>query len=68
MIELRWFNKEHYHAVSDGPYDTARAETISKRVLQIRQIKWRVDASGAVNVFPAPIEWTEWEDVPEVFI
>ena len=28
-----------------------------------RTIKFRVDSGGAMNVSPAPIEWTEWKKV-----
>jgi len=33
--------------------------------LYYRVIKFRIDASGAVNLLPAPVEWTEWRKVPE---
>ena len=32
--------------------------------LQYRQWKVGLDASGAINPLPLPIEWTEWENVP----
>lgn len=34
--------------------------------LEYRTLKWRVDASGALNVLPMPIEWTDWVRVPSV--
>lgn len=36
------------------------------RQLEYRTLKWRVDAGGALNVLPAPIEWTDWKRVPSV--
>ena len=41
-------------------------EKTNERRLYYRTLKWRVDASGAINVFPYPVEFTEWIRVPEV--
>lgn len=48
MIELRWI-------VSGDHGD--------HRMLQYRQWKVRIDASGAITPLPLPIEWTEWRTV-----
>lgn len=51
MIELRF--QERVEAV-----------VYVKTVLQFRQWKIRIDASGAITPLPLPIEWTDWQDVP----
>ena len=38
----------------------------SNRQLEYRQLKVRVDASGAITPLPMPIEWTDWVVVPIV--
>ncbi len=65
MVELRWFNR----AI---PTERLRPETNvyggvpRETVLQYRQWQIRIDASGAITPLPAPITWTEWQDVPTV--
>lgn len=49
MVELRWRRMFHGSTV---------------KVLQYRVWKVRLDASGAITPLPAPIEWTDWIDVP----
>jgi len=36
--------------------------------LEYRQVGTRVDAGGALNVFPAPVTWSPWTRVPYVDI
>jgi len=49
MFELKW----------------VRAYSGQPLKLYYRVMKFRIDASGAVNVLPAPVEWSEWKEVPE---
>ena len=55
MFELR---------ILDEEWVNARIGTFTKGTLQYRQWKIRIDASGGITPLPAPIEWTEWIDVP----
>ena len=50
MIELRW-------VIRKIPYGI-------EWVLQMRQWEVRIDASGAITPLPAPITWSDWQDVP----
>ena len=57
MFELRWQTR---------PCDTCRdaeIEACEIKFLQYRQITFNVNPSGCVNILP--VEWTEWQDVPD---
>lgn len=56
MIELRFVRRKK---IKSGMVSTSK-------VLQWRRMAYRLDASGAITPLPAPIEWTEWQDVPTV--
>ena len=43
-------------------------ERTKERRLYYRFLKFRIDASGAINVLPAPVEYGEWILVPELTI
>ena len=58
MIELRWYQPSR---LSD---DNPSRPLTAKPVLQYRQWLVRIDASGAITPLPAPIEWSEWQDIP----
>ena len=55
MIQLRWIEVEMV---------SKKIGTFMERHLQYRTWQVRIDASGAITPLPAPIEWTEWQDVP----
>lgn len=57
MIELRWLETEMVNA---------KIGLFTEKRLQYRQWQVRIDASGAITPLPAPIEWTDWQDVPVV--
>ena len=62
MLELRWKKLK----ITERPPEYSvpvheQMGIVSYQVLQFRYLKFRMDASGAVNIMPP--EWTEWEDV-----
>ena len=59
MIELRWLDRTRYD-------EEISFDEFIERVLQYRQWRVRIDASGAITPLPEPIEWTDWQDVPTV--
>ena len=62
MIELRW-RKAQFHPNSLEAEPNSVMFQDFPVVLQYRVIKTGVDASGALNVFPSPLESTDWQDV-----
>ena len=54
MIELRYVRRKK---IKSGIVSTSK-------VLQVRQINWGADITGAVNV--AGAEWSDWQDVPTI--
>ena len=61
MIELR------YRKAKDGDQGIIRVATgmnepMELYVMQYRTITTRIDATGALNVLPDPVEWTDWQD------
>ena len=57
MIEMRWVLK---------PDVIADIFAQPVKTLQYRQWMVRLDAGGAITPLPAPIEWSNWQDVPTV--
>ena len=58
MIELRW-----RPAVLEQDVDNIIEVGDRACVLQYRYFKHGIDASGAINVLPAPVEYSNWQDV-----
>jgi hypothetical protein len=62
MIELRWKVPKAPDYGKWEPNSVLIKDDVYA-VLQYRYFKHRVDASGAINVLPAPVEYSNWRDV-----
>ena len=65
VIELRWKHLDPKEYPKENECLMVQPLSCGSRaVLQVRYLKWRVDASGAISLAPSPAEWSQWKDVP----